>query len=214
VRRGYHCLLFDGPGRGRNLIRDGLRLRPNWETVVHSVIDYALARPEVDAKRIVLAGWSFGGFLAPRAAAFEKRIAALIADPGQWDQRENLKALPLEPFEQFLRSPKADPMLRWQMIQRGFWVHSVNSLYELAKDVARFEISTVSQNIVCPTLLTAAEGDPLSNRAQALYDALRCPITLLKFTTAESTGGHCESLARSLYHQRVFDWLDETLGTV
>lgn len=24
-------------------------------------------------------------------------------------------------------------------------------------------------------------------------------------------GGHCESLARGLYHQRVFDWLDETL---
>jgi hypothetical protein len=35
--------------------------------------------------------------------------------------------------------------------------------------------------------------------------------TLLRFTTAESSGGHCESLARGLYHQRVFDWLDETL---
>jgi hypothetical protein len=24
LRRGYDCLLFDGPGQGRNLIRDGI----------------------------------------------------------------------------------------------------------------------------------------------------------------------------------------------
>ena len=87
VRRGYNCLLFDGPGQGRNLIRAGQPLRPDWETVVKPVIDFALTRPAVDAKRIVLAGWSFGGFRAPRAAAFEKRIAALIGDPGQWGQQ-------------------------------------------------------------------------------------------------------------------------------
>ncbi len=42
TRRGYHCLLFDGPGQGRNLIRDGLPLRPDWEVVVRAVVDYAL----------------------------------------------------------------------------------------------------------------------------------------------------------------------------
>jgi hypothetical protein len=34
---------------------------------------------------------------------------------------------------------------------------------------------------------------------------------LLHFTSAEGSGGHCEALVRGLYHQRVFDWLDETL---
>ena len=29
------------------------------------VIDYALTRPEIDPDKIALAGWSFGGFLAP-----------------------------------------------------------------------------------------------------------------------------------------------------
>jgi dipeptidyl aminopeptidase/acylaminoacyl peptidase len=95
--RGYHCVLFDGPGQGRNLVRDGLTMRPDWETVVRPVIDFVLTRPEVDPKRIVLCGWSFGGFLAPRAAAFEKRIAALVSDPGQWDQRDGLKGLPMAP---------------------------------------------------------------------------------------------------------------------
>ena len=61
LRRGYNVLLFDGPGQGRNLIRDGLPMRPDWENVVRPVLDYALERSEVDADRIVLAGWSWGG---------------------------------------------------------------------------------------------------------------------------------------------------------
>jgi pimeloyl-ACP methyl ester carboxylesterase len=228
LRRGYNCLLFDGPGQGRNLIRDGIPIRPDWENVVRPVIDYVLARPEVDPARIVLSGWSFGGFLAPRAAAFEKRIAALIADPGQWDQGAALKMLPVPqealkdldhadpalfaPFEQFLRSPEADPMLRWRLIQRLFWVHGKSSLYDLVKDITRFEISSVAQNISCPTLLTAAEGDPAGKGTRLLFNALKCPRTLIEFTLAEASGGHCEALSRALYHQRVFDWLDETLG--
>jgi hypothetical protein len=43
-RRGYHCLLFDGPDQGRVLITQGLPMRPDWENVVRPVIDYALTR--------------------------------------------------------------------------------------------------------------------------------------------------------------------------
>jgi hypothetical protein len=42
--RGYNCVLFDGPGQGRCLIRDGLTIRPDWENVVRPVIDCALTR--------------------------------------------------------------------------------------------------------------------------------------------------------------------------
>lgn len=228
IRRGYNCVLFDGPGQGRNLIRDGIHMRPDWETVVAPVIDYVLTRPEADPARIVLAGWSFGGFLAPRAAAFEKRIAALIADPGQWDQRDGLKMFPVAagvladldhadpavfaPIEQYLRSDKADPMVRWRIIQRLLWVHGKSNLYELVREVDRFEISTVAGQIRCPTLLTKSEGDPIANGAQTLYESLTCPKTLLEFRLDEGSGGHCEALARGVYHQRVFDWLDETLA--
>ncbi len=84
-RRGYHCLLFDGPGQGRALIKQGLHMRPDWENVIRPVVDYALTRTEVDAARIALAGWSFGGYLAPRGTGGEPRLAACIADPGQMD---------------------------------------------------------------------------------------------------------------------------------
>ena len=41
--------------------------------------------PEVDPDKIVLVGRSFGGYLAPRGAAGEPRLAAMIAYPGQYD---------------------------------------------------------------------------------------------------------------------------------
>ena len=66
--------------------------------------------------------------------------------------------------------------------------------------------------IRCPTLVTQAENDPVSLFSGRLYDALTCPKELLRFTEAEGAGDHCEAMARSLFHQKSFDWLDETLG--
>ncbi len=111
LKRGYNCLLFDGPGQGRNLIRGNSYLRPDWENVVTPVIDYALTREEIDQKKIILAGWSFGGLLAPRAAAYEHRIAALIADPGQWDAADSLNTAMINKISSLLN---IDEMLHWR----------------------------------------------------------------------------------------------------
>lgn len=226
LRRGYNLLLFDGPGQGRPLIRQGLAMRPDWENVVGPVVDYALTRPEIDPERIALSGWSFGGYLAPRAASAEHRLAACIADPGLWDLLESMKArfsalpkevlekLPdvdpevLKPLEEHIR---ATPALRWAVVQRAFWVHGIDSLSEYAHILRNYSLKEAAVDIRCPTLLTWAESDPLSWDAERLYESLRCPKELVRFTNAEGAGDHCEGKARALFHQRAFDWLDETL---
>lgn len=230
IRRGYDMLLFDGPGQGRCLVRDGVPIRPDWEAVVTPAVDAALARPGVDPDRIVLAGWSFGGFLAPRAAAFEHRIAALVADPGQWDQRDALVAhLPipdaakaafpdvdpsvLDPMVAWLEGPDGDPGLRWRLLRRGPWVHGTGTLFEALAALSAFEVSSVAEHIACPTLVTQAEGDPSAAGASRLIEAVSgSPKVLVPFTAAEGGQGHCEGAARALYHQRVYDWLDEVLA--
>jgi hypothetical protein len=85
VERGYNVLVFDGPGQYSAVQGQGLHFRPNWESVVTPVVDYALTRKEVDPKRIALHCESLGGYLAPRAAAFEHRLAACISDDGVYD---------------------------------------------------------------------------------------------------------------------------------
>jgi pimeloyl-ACP methyl ester carboxylesterase len=173
-----------------------------------------------------LIGWSFGGYLAPRAASGEHRLAACIADPGQWDlleaikgfftslPKEALEDLPeidpslLKPFEEQIMG---DASLRWSIAQRAFWVHGIDSLADYLRIAKDYQLSEVVDKIRCPTLVTRAENDPVANFAGRLYDALRSPKELLRFTAAEGAGDHCEVMARSLFHQRSFDWLDETL---
>ena len=84
-RRGWSCLTFEGPGQGRVIREQGLPFRHDWEHVVTPVVDVALARRDVDPDRIALQGLSLGGYLAPRAAAFEHRLAACIANGGVFD---------------------------------------------------------------------------------------------------------------------------------
>src|SRR6202042_3634582 len=85
LARGYNVIAFDGPGQGRVLTEQRLPIRPDWETVVESVLDYALGRDEVDADRVALIGLSRGAHLAPRAASAEHRLAACVADCGAYD---------------------------------------------------------------------------------------------------------------------------------
>jgi Esterase FrsA-like len=85
LRRGYTVLAFEGPGQGGVLYEQRLFRRPDFEHVLAPVVDFAITRPEVDAERLVLFGRSFAGYLAPRGATSEHRLAALVCDPGQVD---------------------------------------------------------------------------------------------------------------------------------
>ncbi len=228
ARRGYHCLIFDGPGQGEMLIEQGVHLRPDWETVIRAVVDVALTLPNVDASRIALTGWSLGGYLAPRAASGEPRLAACIADPGLFSMtsgfgnlasaldlppslRNDVGELPQPALDKLAQMVAENPRLHWSFEQRGYWVNGAADLREYLRSIVKFTLEGRAQAIVCPTLLTMAELDPLGKSAPQLYDALRCPKKLVKFSAAEGAGMHCEQMNRSLLNRVTFDWLDEVL---
>ena len=229
ARRGYHSLIFDGPGQGSMLFAHGLRMRPDWETVIAAVLDLALELPVVDRERVALSGISLGGYLAPRAAAWEPRLAACIADPGQTspadgfraavialgaspEQARRLGELPQDIVERMAQMVNADRKLRWSIVQRGFWVHGVDNLRAYLASIEQFTLAGRVGQIRCPTLVTQAQDDPIAAGAEAFYDALTCRKTLLRFGAADGAGGHCEMMNRSLLNRRVLDWLDEVFN--
>ena len=119
----------------------------------------------------------------------------------------------LDPLQTWLDSPEADPVQRWRLLQRGPWVHGEDTPYDYLADLRRFELSPVAAQIRSPTLLTMAEWYPIARGAPQLLDAISAPRkALVRFSAAEGADGHCEGFARRLYHQRTFDWLDETLA--
>ena len=79
ARRGMHTLALDGPGQGETLRLRGIHSRYDYEVPGGAAFDWLAQRPEVDAKRVAIMGYSFGGYYSARIAAFEKRFAAGIS---------------------------------------------------------------------------------------------------------------------------------------
>lgn len=226
LARGYHVLAFDGPGQGTMLVDRGVPFRPDWEAVVTPVVDHLLTRPEVDAGRIALMGLSFGGYLAPRAATAEHRIAACVSDCGPYDLLDaSLRRLPGPMARQIVGGTprgravvaglldriQARPSLGWAL-RRNRLVHQVDdpmAFFEIASD---YSLRGREALITCPTFVCATDRDDLSIGAVELYDALICEKTYVQFKAADGAGEHCESGARTHFHEVAFAWLDEVLS--
>lgn len=221
LRRGYNVFTFDGPGQGVMLFHDRKAMRHDWETVITPIVDYLIEQPEVDGEKIALYGPSFGGMLAPRAAAYERRLAALIVNPGQWDALENIKSalLPEEgtgssetvKVEEFLQMALQDKYFAKKFHSKRF-VHAVESPTELIKEWENYNLSSIAQLIECPTLVCDAENEPYSEgQAKKLFDALRCQKKYHLFASAQGAGEHCSAGSLGYLSQVLFDWLDELL---
>lgn len=223
VQRGYNVLLFEGPGQGRVIREQGLAFRPDWENVVKPAVDFALTRNEVDPKKIALMGISFGGYLAPRAAAFEKRIKACIANGGVYDFHAAARLTPEE--EKDLDTPegaeeinkalynkmKVDPSFRWAMANGMFTFHA-QTPSDWLKMTRPYTMKDVAAKIACPVLVVDSEGDKdMPGQARKLFEALKCPKDYMLFTREEGAEEHCQMGALLISNARILDWLDDIM---
>jgi Prolyl oligopeptidase family len=222
LARGYNCLTFDGPGQGYALWKDELYFRPDWEKVISPVVDYALSRSEVDPKRIAVQGISQGGYWVPRAVAFEKRIAAAIADPGVVDVSTSWTASLPKPMLDLLKSgrktefdgylaknldPATKSNLSFRMRPFGF-----TSYYDTYKAVLEYNLEGVASQIGCPLLITEPANESYwPGQSRRLYNLVTSSKELVHFSESDGADLHCELKGTGLRDLRVFDWLDDTL---
>lgn len=237
IKRGYNVLTFEGPGQGEVIRVQHIPFRADWENVIEPVVDYALNRSDVDKDRIALWGISLGGYLAPRGAAYDPRITALIADGGTYDVGENLlrnlqegggeaanmteedlkewlQTDPVEFNEAILEAMDNDTGTRW-LNENGMFVFNVSTPAQFWAKWMDFSLAGIAENISCPTLVTAGAADhfdPDAEQAEELYDHLTCERELIIFSDEYGAGSHCQLGAFGQSFASKFDWLDEKMG--
>lgn len=220
--RGMNAFVFEGPGQGGMLYRDRVPMRPDFEAVLPQVVDWVVRQDGVDAAKLVLVGRSFGGYLAPRGAAHEPRLAALVCDPGQYDfvsrfvpgmidEATWAKVLARDPevdakLEAMLKAPGKLEYFGSRMATQG-----AGSVGDFLRLQPLYTLDGHAPLIRCPTLVVDCEGD-FASQGDKLYAALTCEKTMLELTADSGAGGHCGGMGQLVWARAVYDWIDTVLA--
>jgi hypothetical protein len=231
--RGWNALIFEGPGQGSNLFLHNIIFPLRWEQVITPVVSWLRARPEVDPARIVLLSQSFGGFLVTRAAAFEHRLAAVVADPGIHDVFTGwtigkgglppdlvalLRAGREREFTDYWRRalPHLSASERFVVAKRSE-IYGNRGMYARLRHALQFRIGPpLAGRITAPTALTEpALESSFPGQARTVYGWLRAePRKVIDFTVAQGAQLHCEPMAPTIRNDTVFDWVEANLRPV
>ena len=190
LARGMATLVFEGPGQGE--AQYDFAIRGDYEVPVKAVIDYVETRNDIDAKRIGMWGVSLGGYYAPRATAFEKRIKACMALGGPFDWGAAWDKLPA-------------------LTREAFRVRSHAATLDDARDNARtLSLEGIAQNITCPIFIMNGRRDRIvpSTDAERLAREVKGPATLMMI----DDGNHIANNRAYRWRSQSADWMKEQLG--
>ena len=185
LARGIATLAFDGPGQGE--AQYAFAIRGDYEVPVKAVIDYVETRADLDASRLGMWGVSLGGYYAPRAAAFDKRIAACIALGGPFDFGAAWKGLP-------------------QLTRDAFRVRSHCKSEEEARErAAALSLNGIAQNITCPLFIVNGREDRIIPAADAerLAREAQGPVELMMI----EDGNHIANNRPYRWRAQSADWM-------
>jgi alpha-beta hydrolase superfamily lysophospholipase len=189
--RGMATLSVDGPGQGESGL--DLPIRSDFETGVAPLLDAVAGRADIDHARIGAMGVSLGGYYAPRVAAFEPRIKAMVALSGPFCFGETWEGLP--------------PMTR-----QTFAVRSGASTDDDARERAMaLDLSGVCERIDVPALYVTGKLDRLIPWRQTERQARRTPGGEF---VCYPDGNHGCSNKPLRARPAIADWMRERLAEV
>jgi dienelactone hydrolase len=173
-------------------------------------VDYLETRDDVDASRIGIVGWSLGGYYAPRAAAFEKRFALVVA----WGANHDWGAVQRRRKEREGERPVPH---YWEHV---LWVwgqdgdeHHLDGFLDFADDI---HLDGVVEQITVPFLIAHGANDrqiPVDYAHRSYEQAVNSPKRELRVFTPEE--GATEHIGLDhLPHVSTFiaDWVADTFA--
>ncbi|MFN8668145.1 MAG: alpha/beta fold hydrolase [Gemmatimonadaceae bacterium] len=158
TRRGIAVLRYDDRGFAKSTGQFGSATSVDFATDARAAVRYLASRPEIDARRIGLAGHSEGGMVAPLAAVEDRGVAfvILLAGPGTRTERLMLAQSRMMGVTQGMSVADLD---RREPVLRDI-VHAVAASKDSTDAVARVRKLLTDERLT--TLgVTSGERDPL-----------------------------------------------------
>jgi 2,6-dihydroxypseudooxynicotine hydrolase len=187
--RGMATLMFDGPGQGEG--QYDFPIRGDYEVPVKAVIDYIESRDDLDKNRVGMWGVSLGGYYAPRAAAFDKRIKGCIALGGPFDWGAAWDNLP-------------------DLTRLAFQVRShVKDVAEAKKNAHTLSLEGIAKNITCPIYIVNGRHDRIVPAVDA--ERLAREVTGKAELVMVEDGNHIANNRAYRWRSQSADWLADQL---
>ena len=189
LARGIATLMFEGPGQGEAQYE--FAIRGDYEVPVTAVLDFVEKRGDLDGNCIGMWGVSLGGYYAPRAAAFDKRIKACIALGGPFSWGTAWDGLP-------------------ELTREAFRVRShCKTQDEARKNAATLSLEGVAQNITCPLFIVNGRLDRIvpAKDAERLASEAKGPVELMMI----EDGNHIATNRAYRWRSQSADWMAEQL---
>jgi alpha-beta hydrolase superfamily lysophospholipase len=218
---GYDTILFEGPGQGAARELAHLTMSPEWEKPVKAVLDFF----HLDA--VTLMGFSLGGGLVIRAAAFEPRVRRVIAydimtnmlecvlrslpPPGQkellnWIDTGNEAAV-----DKFFADAMAKSLLLDWMMKLGMHNTGTQTAYAMLKHYQKYETGGISSRLNQDVLLMAGAEDhyvPVHQLPDQIATLAHVrSLTARLFTRAEQAQNHCQTGNMGLAFRTIINWM-------
>jgi pimeloyl-ACP methyl ester carboxylesterase len=224
---GYDTIMFEGPGQGAALELAHLTMSPEWEKPVKAVLDFF----RLDA--VTLMGFSLGGGLVIRAAAYDPRVRRVIAydvftnalecflrGVPSLAQRELLGWIDSgnrEAVDKFFTDAMAKSLLLDWAMQLALHNTGLQTLYEVMKHYQKYETASISSLLTQDVLLMAGAEDhyvPVHQLPDQIATLTHVrSLTARLFTRAEQAQNHCQTGNMGLAFRVMLDWM-ESLGTI
>ena len=176
LSRGIAVLSVEGPGQYESAVHNIHVSMENWSEAATAIMNWMIARPEIDAQRIGVTGQSFGSFFATISASVEPRyrvcaVTATCLQPG---------------FHTIFE--EASPTFKQRfMYMSGF---TDEQAFDLFCKTLTWEGH--AGNIKVPYLCVAGESDELSPLAhtERLLKTLQCPKRLVVYQDSRHSVGN------------------------
>ena len=194
-RRGMATLTIDGPGQGESNTRETWVTLDNFERAGSAAVDYLQKLPQIDKNRIGVYGWSMGSYWAPRIAAHDSRIKALVGAMGVYEQKDTI-------FKH------GKPAYRYNYM----YMSNTYDEDEFDRMTDQMLLTPIAERIKCPSLLVMGEFDELCplEDGERLYETLTCPKELWVYENETHTfGGRLPD-----FYLHLADWMRDALNGV